>query len=161
MVDEISRNKFGTHLRCLRCHYEPYSINQAPGVLFNILKCKGTNKHICLWSFSLHWENYDLKTEYGAKHLVKTDILQCMWGHGGTVWMRTASTPKQNSKTPSEPINEMCLSIFPSSVCLHSANTGTGLHMVTHKPQWHIPVRVLAFLVTIIKSGARKKENDQ
>lgn len=39
------------------------------------------------------------------------------------------SPPKQNSKTPRKPINEMCLSVFPSYVCLHSANTGTGLHM--------------------------------
>lgn len=86
------------------------------------------------------------------------------------------SPPKQNSKTPSKPINEMCLSVFSSSVCLHSANTGTGLHMgactrshkcmSTHththaraqrKPQWHIPVSVLAFRVTIIKPRARKK----
>lgn len=26
------------------------------------------------------------------------DIMQCMWGHGETVWTRTVSPPKQNSK---------------------------------------------------------------
>lgn len=71
-------------------------------------------------------------------------------------------------KTPRKSINETCLSVFPSSVCLHSANTSAyaftemhahthTLHEHTHKPQWHIPVSLSAFLVTIIKPTARKK----
>lgn len=63
-----------------------------------------------------------------AKSHVEVGRRKCAWGHGATVRTRTASSPKQTSKTPGKPIKEN-VTVFVSSLEPQPAESTLVTHL--------------------------------